>query len=360
MQRTVLSVAYPLTAAGPDAAGGAEQILTHVESALARSGYRSIVVACEGSRVCGDLVDTPAWEGELTDEVRGWAQRQHRIAIEKALHRYPVDLVHMHSYDWHAYLPSGDVPVLATLHLPCDWYPEGALAVKRPRTVINCVSRSQRSSCRIPRRLAVPVVENGIPIERFETNVRKRGYAVSLGRICPEKGIHIAIDAAKLADIELIIAGAVFRYEWHMRYFEEQILPRLDAKRRFRGPVGLARKRRLLAGAQCVLVPNLAAETSSLVSMEAMACGTPVIAFDSGALTEIVEDGRTGFIVHNVEEMAAAIRLVPAIDTEECRRVARERFSAERMAHDYMEVYEQMLSGAALPGALTVQTELPQ
>src|SRR5947209_15915404 len=143
MGLTVMSVAYPLTPVGPDAVGGSEQILTLLDAALVRAGHTSLVVACEGSNPQGTLVPTPKWDGDLTDEVRGWAQDQHRIAIEEALRRWPVDIVHMHSLDFYAYIPAGSVPVLATLHLPPDWYPDEVFRLRRPNWFLNCVSRSQ-------------------------------------------------------------------------------------------------------------------------------------------------------------------------------------------------------------------------
>ncbi len=342
MKRTILSVAYPLTPVGPNAVGGSEQILSQVESELAAAGHRSIVIACEGSETAGELIATPKWDGDLTDDIRRWGQRQHRIAIEQALRRYPVDLIHMHSLDWHAYLPAPGVPLLATLHLPPSWYPEHAMGMRRPLTYVNCVSHSQRAVCQTTD-LPVFVVENGVPVGRLRSGVRKRNFALALGRVCPEKGLHFALEAAHGSGIPLLLGGEVFRYESHMNYFDQEIRPRLDACRKFLGPVGLERKRRLLTAARCLLVPSLVDETSSLVSMEALACGTPVIAFASGALPEVVEDGRTGFIVRDAKEMAAAIRRVSEIDPDECRRTAFERFSSKRMARDYMALYEQIL-----------------
>jgi glycosyltransferase involved in cell wall biosynthesis len=338
---TVLSVAYPLAPAGPDAAGGAEQVLSMLDEALAGAGHRSLVVACEGSRTAGELIATPRCAGELTSDVRRSAQARHRAAIKTALDRFAVDLVHMHGLDWHTYLPTPDLPVLVTLHLPPDWYPPEALRTRRQNTSLVCVSRSQRAACPATP-LPVFVVENGIAADRLASRTRKRDYVLALGRVCPEKGLHIAIDAAKRANACLLIAGEVFGYEAHMRYFSEEIEPRLDASRRFLGPVGFGRKRRLLGGARCLLAPSLAPETSSLVAMEALACGTPVIAFPSGALAEIVEHGRTGFLVDDEAGMAAAIGEVHAIDAEECRRVARARFSADRMAREYLALYERL------------------
>ena len=105
MSLTILSVAYPLTRVGPDAVGGSEQILTSLDIALTEAGHRSIVVACEGSQTAGQLVTTPAWEGDLDEGIRRWAQTQHLIAIRQALDKVDVDIIHMHSLDWHQYTP---------------------------------------------------------------------------------------------------------------------------------------------------------------------------------------------------------------------------------------------------------------
>jgi glycosyltransferase involved in cell wall biosynthesis len=195
----------------------------------------------------------------------------------------------------------------------------------------------------------LPPIENGVPVAALEARHAKRPFALMLARICPEKGIHLAIEAAKQAGITLLIAGSVYEYPEHRRYFREEVEPRLDARRRFLGPVGFRRKRRLLTAAQCVLVPSLVPETSSLVAREALACGTPVVAFRSGALPETVEDGVTGFLVDSAEEMADAIRRAPSLDPEACQRVARERFSLERMAGRYFETYRELVARARAP-----------
>jgi glycosyltransferase involved in cell wall biosynthesis len=340
---SVLSVAYPLAPVSPDAAGGSEQILSLLDAELVRRGHRSVVVACDGSRAAGQLVRIPWSCGPLDDGVRQLAQEYHRRAILQAIRRYDFDLIHMHSLDFHAYLPPPGPPVLVTLHLPPSWYPEDVFRIERPNTRLVCVSASQESACPTSP-ILIPHVPNGVDVDRLATPVRKRCYALALGRICPEKGYHLALDAAARARIPLVLAGEVFRYSAHEAYFRDELQPRLDGrKRRFIGPVALDRKRRLLAGARCLLVPSLVNETSSLVSMEAMACGTPVIAFPSGALAEIVEQGRTGFLVNDVEEMADAIRRVGEIDPAECRRAARERFSANAMLERYFAVYESLV-----------------
>src|SRR5438270_7510863 len=299
MPLTILSVAYPLTPVGPDAVGGSEQILTLMDAALVRAGHTSIVVACEGSKPQGTLVATPKWDGDLNDDIRTWAQHQHRIAIEQALREWPIDMVHMHSLDFYCYMPAGNVPVLATLHLPPSWYPDEVYRLRNPNWFLNCVSKSQAASCP-PSARVLPPIENGIDIDRLTVKLTKCDFALSLGRICPEKGLHLALEATEKAGMPMLLAGEVFRYEAHVEYFEKEILPRLSDHRRFIGPAGLKAKRRLMTKARCLLVPSLVDETSSLVAMESMACGTPVIAFPNGALRLIVEDGVTGFIVNCV------------------------------------------------------------
>jgi len=254
----------------------------------------------------------------------------------------------MHALDFHHYLPSEDVAVLATLHLPPDWYPSHIFDSDHRGLRLNCVSSSQQESCPASDLLVGPV-SNGVDIERLLTRGKKKGYAMAMGRICAEKGYHFALDGARDAGMELLLAGQVFPYPVHMQYFRQEIEPRLDGLRRFIGPLNFTRKKKLLSQAQCLVVPSTVAETSSLVAMEALACGTPVIAFRSGALPEIIEDGRTGFIVGGPEDIAPALRRIHEIDPEACRSSARSRFSGQTMAAKYIELYEQMIGQRRTP-----------
>ncbi len=340
---TVVSVAYPLAPTGPDAVGGSEQVLTALDRALVAQGHTSIVVAMEGSAAAGELVtySAPAG-GPITEAVCAVQRRKVDRTIRRILQRRAVDVIHMHGLDFHFYLPPPGVPVLATLHLPPDWYPVRVWECERPNTWLNCVSDDQANHT-WPNRRMLPPVPNGVPVAKLGAiHPRKCRYALMLSRVCPEKGLHLALEAAHASGTSLFIGGEIFPYPAHQAYFATEVAPRLDRQRRYLGPLDFPRKRRLLAAARCLLIPSLVPETSSLVAMEAASCGTPVIAFANGALPEVVEHGRTGFIVEDAKGMAEAIGRVGEIDPEVCRRVARERFTLERMTSAYIARYQEL------------------
>src|SRR4051794_11593022 len=191
MSLTVLSVAYPLAPVSLDAVGGSEQILALLDRALVRTGHRSIVIAQEGSSLCGTLLAIPAVSGPLDADAKRRAQDYTRQAIRQALCQYPIDLIHLHGLDFAAYLPVCPVPVLTTLHLPPNWYPPEVFQ-QEGEIFLNCVSAAQQRCCP-PTANLLPYIENGVDLERLRPRYRKCGYALALGRICPEKGFHIAI-----------------------------------------------------------------------------------------------------------------------------------------------------------------------
>jgi len=335
---TILSVAFPLLPVTSGSGGGAEQILSLVERGLVEAGYRSIVVAAKGSEIAGTLIETPAATSEITEDIRADAQQKHAQAIEQALSVTKVDLIHFHGLDFCSYKPADKVPKLATLHLPCQWYP--ASIFNNGGVQINCVSQTQANAAP---RTGLPVIPNGIDTSRYWSSTSARQYLLWLGRICPEKGVHIALRVARRLNLPMVIAGPVHPFRDHEMYFDREIRPLLDAERRYFGPVDLNTKVKLLSEAMCLLIPSLVAETSSLVAMEAIASGTPVVAFRSGALPEIVEHGRTGYIVDSEDEMAGAIAKISALSPEGSRLRASERFDAKRMINDYIHLYADVI-----------------
>jgi hypothetical protein len=343
MKLRVLSIAYPFASVSPDSIGGAEQVLNSLDQALMRDGHESYVIAAEGSHITGTLISLKQPPGPITSAEKEWVYREIRLRTCEVLERLPIDLIHMHGIDFHNYIPEGKIPALVSLHLPLEWYPIEGFLNERPNLFFHGVSESQVRT--VPQRATLlKSVENGVPICEFSTTPRKGNFALCLGRICPEKGYHLALQAAALAHVPLVLAGKVYPYEAHENYFRSEILPCLGPRARFIGPANFARKRRLLSSAKCVVVPSLVAETSSLVAMEALASGTPVIAFRRGALPEIIEHGKTGFIVDSVQEMSEAIRAIPLLKADDCRKSACDRFDLRNTISRYFAYYRDLAS----------------
>src|SRR3954447_6733030 len=191
MRLTVLSVAYPFSPVAPDCPGGAEQVLSMIDRALVQAGHRSIVIACEGSRAAGELIEVGSIPDLIDEDVKQTAWSQYRSAIDGRLERHAVDVVHFHGHDFHCYLPGRGPPRLATLHLPLDHYPVDVLV--RRDISFNCVSRSQHEGRPAGLSFLEPI-ENAAPLDPPAPVHAKRRYALFLGRVCPEKGVHIAIE----------------------------------------------------------------------------------------------------------------------------------------------------------------------
>jgi glycosyltransferase involved in cell wall biosynthesis len=345
MPLTVLNIAFPLAPTSPDSVGGAEQVLADLDRALVAHGHTSLVVAAEGSETAGRLWPVPVPKREvLTDDDKRFVRAQVQASIDRALAAQQVDLVHMHGIDFADYKLPADIPVLVTLHLPLAWYPRGIWETCGPNVHFCCVSHSQRN--RAPARLRdCAVVENGVPLPPFSPDTPRENYALVMGRICPEKNQHAALEAGTRAGLPVYLAGHVFPYREHRDYFDHKIQPLLLAPspgHRFLGPLSSGRKQHLLAHARCLLHPTLAPETSSLVAMEALAAGTPVIAYRSGALPGIVDDGHTGFLVDSLDQMADAIAGLDRISHAACRAAAEQRFCRDRMVHGYFELYRTL------------------
>jgi glycosyltransferase involved in cell wall biosynthesis len=335
---TVVTVAYPLMPVGPGSGGGAEQIAYLLERAIHSAGHRSIVIAASGSQVAGELMETAAFEGEIDDAIRARAQQAHRAAIVKVLSEASVDIIHFHGLDFFSYVPDTRAAMVATLHLPVGWYPKEIFGL-RSVTLVS-VSNTQANSA--PSEASIAVVHNGVEVDRYAA-AQPGEYLLWLGRICPEKGVHIALEVAHRLDLPILIAGPVHPFRAHLEYFASCVKPLLGPKCIYLGPVNLQKKIDLFARARCLLIPSLAPETSSLIAMEAAASGVPAVGFASGALPEIIEHGRTGFIANSADEMVMYTRKSREISPEVCRARARERFAADRMRRDYLALYRRLM-----------------
>jgi glycosyltransferase involved in cell wall biosynthesis len=345
-QESILYVAYPLLPVSDASAGGAEQILWSLEQEMAFRGHNTAVAACESSKVRGELVSTG--QSPRNDDSFEEREAQHTEKIVELACQRSFSLIHDHSGHFFRHAERVSAPVLATLHLPRSFYAESMFRALPHNVYFNCVSDTQMASFRdLPR--IVGVVQNGIPVESFPFAARKDDYLLWLGRICPEKAPHFAIEAAKRAGMRLVLAGQVYPFSYHRSYFEREVKPLLEARNSnvvFVELPTFQQKVELLQCAKALLVTSLAEETSSLVALEAAACGTPVVAFRNGALPEIVEQGHTGFTVKTLEQMVAAIRDVGEIWPEECRHRVETRFSSKTMADRYERLYSDVISDA--------------
>ncbi|HEV7552032.1 MAG TPA: glycosyltransferase [Candidatus Angelobacter sp.] len=347
----ILYVAYPLLQVSEESAGGAEQILWTLEREMARGCMHTAVAASAGSRVSGELFSTGEPCTQPDDYERRCIEHEDRV-VEfvrgRARQDKAFDLVHDMSGSFWKRAAEIDTPVLATLHLPCIFYPAGSFDDVPANVSFSCVSDSQARSFADLDALC-SVVPNGIALERFEAGVdiardNDRHGLLWLGRICEEKAPHLALEIAQQAGIPITVAGQVYPFSYHRQYFEREVAPRLRSvpNARFVPAPSAELKRRLLHEAQALLITSLAEETSSLVAMEAAASGTPVIALRRGALPEVVREGVTGLLVENEEQAVMALQTVSRISRETCVQHAQKNFSAVKMAERYFQLYERL------------------
>ncbi len=186
----------------------------------------------------------------------------------------------------------------------------------------------------------IRTVYHGIDIDSFTFNENKTGYLLYFGRIHPDKGTREAIHVAKMSDMKLVIAGIIQDKE----YFEDYVKPYLNDDITYIGSVGPEERDSVLGNAYALLHPISFSEPFGLSIVESMACGTPVIAFGKGSMPEIIQDGRNGFIVSNVEEMIQRLKDIGKISRKTCRETVVTRFSQEKMVREYINVYKEILN----------------
>lgn len=319
----------------PEKYGAAEQVVSCLTEQLIDLGHEVTLFATGDSTTTGQLwswYDTPTQSSELIDELL------HVIKAYEYISRSHFDIVHNHTYTvGPALLSLSNSPSITTLHSPRNrkrMYYNLAFANEH-----SYVSISQNQQKSMPEINWVGNVYNAINIDDYVLNKEKDDYLLFIGKIAPWKGTHIAIQIARSLGRRLKIAGP----PWSP-YFEEEIAPSLDDSLiEYVGEVNLAQKVSLYQHAAALLFPIQWEEPFGMVMIEAMACGTPVIAFRRGATSEIVLDGRVGFIVDTIEEMSDATKKLKQIAPQVCRDYVVSHFNARRMAEQYVDIYQKIL-----------------
>jgi glycosyltransferase involved in cell wall biosynthesis len=331
----------PLTESVPPRLyGGTERVVSFLTEHLVAMGHDVTLFASGDSRTSAELV--PMWPSALRfDPSLRDAIAPHMLMLEQVCNRaQDFDILHCHLDYWPFALFSRQAtPFLTTLH--------GRLDLPELRPVYDCfpevplVSISDAQRTPLPNANFVATIHHGLPEDLLTPQPIEPGYLAFLGRICPEKRPDRAIRIARAAGIPLKIAAKVDRVD--EAYFRDVIEPMIDGTSvELIGEITDAEKPAFLSGAIALLVPIDWPEPFGLVMIEAMACGTPVIAFNRGSVPEIIEHGVTGFIVEDEAQAVAAVGRVGRLPRGMVRRRFEIRFSAERMAEDYLGLYRRL------------------
>jgi len=334
----------PFIRVPPAGYGGTELFCSELAEELHARGHRvTLFTTGDSASSCERrwLYPRPAWPPSAYDDINHVAWAFSEIA------RGDFDVVHLNSA---VGLPLGrqlKAPVVYTIHHH-RIEAMSRLYARHARATYVAISGRQLE-LEIPFEDAA-VIHHGLAAERYPSSRRDQGYLLHLGRYAPEKGTHLAIDAARMAGLPLLLAGRV--HEQDAAYFAAEVAPRLGRPGvEELGEAGHARKVALLRGARAVLLPLQWEEPFGLVAVEAMLCGTPVLGFPRGSFPEIVEEGLTGFLAP-ADDLEALARLAAGLarfDRVACARRARERFSIGRMTGAYEALYARVAGRRAPP-----------
>jgi glycosyltransferase involved in cell wall biosynthesis len=325
--------------------GGTERVVSYLTEELVRQGHEVTLFASGDSVTAAELVPVCPASLRLDADCRDQMAHHVRLLelVFQQLRRF--DLVHFHIDYLHFPLSRRhSFAHVTTLHGRLDIQDLRPLYREFADMPLVSISDAQRRP--LPGANWQATIYHGLPDDLFTFRPLPGRDLVFLGRISPEKGVDRAIDIARRSGLHLKIAAKVDRAD--RDYFEEEIKPLLrqaGSDVEFVGEVGNADKDRFLGDARALLFPIDWPEPFGLVMIEAMACGTPVIAFRRGSVPEVMDDGVTGFIVDSVDEAIRAVQRVDGLSRAECRRVFEERFGASRMASDYLAVYQRLVHG---------------
>jgi glycosyltransferase involved in cell wall biosynthesis len=322
----------------PHLYGGTERVVSFLTEELVKLGHEVTLFASGDSLTSARLI--PGAEQSLRLDERCMDRfAHHLVMLEKVVeHSSEFDVIHFHTDYAHFPISKAyDLPSISTLHGRLD-IPDLVAVYRQFRKMpVVSISCSQRKP--LPWLNWVGNVYHGVPEDLLTERVDPGSYLAFLGRISPEKRPDRAIEIALRCGMPLKIAAKVDAVD--REYFKEQIKPLLrNPLIEFVGEITDAQKEEFLGNAYAFLFPIDWPEPFGLVMIEAMASGTPIIAFRNGSVPEIIEEGRTGFIVRTVDEAVAAVAKVASLSRLQCRQAFEERFTSRRMASDYIRLYE--------------------
>lgn len=318
-------------------AAGHEVMLFTTGDSTAKVPRRHHLDHAEGSRI-----------GYTAPETR------HILAAYETMRDWGAEIVHDHTLAGPVHAAhdrSRPFPVVATMHNQFDAELSDVYRRIADHVPIIAISNAQ---CRpVPDLPIARVIHHGLDASAFPVGdghpIRPDGdesggrdFCLFLGRMSPDKGPHRAMEAAYKAEMPLVIC-AKMRDPWEFDYFDEYVRPYLNDRIQYHGEVPHDRKLELLASARALLFPIRWNEPFGMVVIEALACGTPVLAFPEGAVPEIIEDGRTGFLCHDVAELTDAITRIDVLDRSACRAAVEGYFSTDRMVREHLELFESLI-----------------
>lgn len=348
MERTRLRVgliAPPWVAVPPPLYGGTEVVLDHLARGLTEAGH-DVELFTTGDSTCPVRRHWihPAAVGTTAALIAELGHVQ--AAYEQFTDR---DVIHDHTLLgplW-AYSEHVATPLVTTNH--GEFTPELTALYRSvaQRSAVVAISHHQRSTA--PEVPVAAVIHHGIDVDHVPVGRGDGGYVLFLGRMHPDKGVHRAIEVANAAGRRLLIAAKMWE-PVERRYYAERVAPLLGPDVVYLGQVGARDKYELLGGAEALVNPIRWPEPFGLVMIEALATGTPVLAFAEGAAPEIVDHGTTGFLCVDEAEMVAHLAEVDTIDRSACRRAAEDRFSTRRMVRDHVALYREVIRRARATG----------
>lgn len=339
----------------PKGYGGTERVVAYLTDALVAMGHE-VTLFASGDSVTSARLISCCQRALRTDANCVDSLALHIVQLQEVFDRIQeFDIVHFHTDYLHfPFSHYKTFPHLTTLHGRLNIGELQPLYNKFPQQPVVSISYSQRFP--LPQARWAANVYHGLPLDLYPRGSGNGGFAAFVGRISPEKRVDRAIAIATGAGKRLKIAAKVDKAD--QEYFEAEVKHLLENPLvEFLGEVGEAEKQELMGKAECLLFPIDWPEPFGMVMIEAMACGTPVIAFENGSVPEIIDDGVTGYIVNSIPEAIEKLKTVHSLPRTLIRQVFETRFSAERMAADYLKAYQAQIesfkktTGEAAEGA---------